>query len=175
MQQQPMIRCPDNRRSPDDITGCGALVPDVRDKDGTVDCPNCGLFWQPESQPKEEHTMTEQHRKISFYTIKQVQASDLGDLQRGMRNNWLVVRIDGKWREVFDVWSDNDDPATLFGDNDYTRMINEWLETESPLWTVVRYLVEEKSKEQISDALHAFRYRDLVEVQVPEEGFEWRE
>lgn len=39
---------PVERGTPGTITGCGAVIPDVRDDEGWVDCPNCGLGFNPE-------------------------------------------------------------------------------------------------------------------------------
>ena len=82
----------------------------------------------------------------------------------------ITVQIDGKWREVFEVWTDGDDPARVFGENsDYAKAIGEFIDYASPCWVVVRYVVEEKSNSaEIDDAIHRFRTCDLVAVQVPE-------
>lgn len=82
----------------------------------------------------------------------------------------ITVRINGIWREVFDVWADGDDPATTFGDDgEYTKQIGESIDYASPCWVVVRYVVEERSNcAEVSDAIHRFRTCDLVDVQVPE-------
>ena len=44
-----LIRCPDAEfdelGNPHTVIGCGAMVPDLRDDDGIVDCPVCGIWF----------------------------------------------------------------------------------------------------------------------------------
>jgi hypothetical protein len=52
------VRCPieDNEPGPTGtIVGCGHVFDALPDDDGIVDCPNCGLFFDPDhpnSQPQ---------------------------------------------------------------------------------------------------------------------------
>jgi len=32
------------------VIGCGVLIPDVRDDEGLVDCPICGIFFNPDEE-----------------------------------------------------------------------------------------------------------------------------
>lgn len=32
------------------IIGCGARIEDIRDDEGIVDCPNCGIWFNPEEE-----------------------------------------------------------------------------------------------------------------------------
>lgn len=47
-----MIECPTGPLAADGgvhtVIGCGRMVPDVRDDEGLVDCPECGMFWRPD-------------------------------------------------------------------------------------------------------------------------------
>jgi hypothetical protein len=49
------ITCPTIGIQPDGtphtVTGCGARIPDIRDHEGLVDCPNCGMFFDPDQEP----------------------------------------------------------------------------------------------------------------------------
>lgn len=46
-----LLRCPtsatDTNGAPHTVIGCGAVVPDERDSDGLVDCPHCGICFDP--------------------------------------------------------------------------------------------------------------------------------
>ena len=48
-----LIVCPtsvtDLDSTPHRVVGCGAVVPDERDSDGLVDCPQCGICFDPTS------------------------------------------------------------------------------------------------------------------------------
>ena len=110
---------------------------------------------------------------VKFYTTKQVRVCDLPKLYRAISNEWLVIRIDGKWREVLDVWEDPEDAEHYPADQ--LRLAEQYLDTVTHLHIGVRYLVEEKSTgSDLEDALAFLRWRDLIEVQAPEDGFEWR-
>lgn len=45
------VYCPTYPYAPDGtphtIIGCGALIPDERDDEGLVDCPKCGIWFNP--------------------------------------------------------------------------------------------------------------------------------
>lgn len=49
------IKCPDSVKRPGGtqhtIVGCGAQIPDIRDHEGIVDCPECGIFFNPDQEP----------------------------------------------------------------------------------------------------------------------------
>ena len=49
-----MVRCPTVATMPDGTPhttiGCGALIPDVRDDDGFVDCLVCGIWFNPDEE-----------------------------------------------------------------------------------------------------------------------------
>lgn len=51
------VRCPTGRAqadgSPHEVIGCGAIVPDIRDWEGFVDCPKCGLWFDPDEEPEQ--------------------------------------------------------------------------------------------------------------------------
>lgn len=32
------------------IIGCGTTIPDERDDEGLVDCPNCGMWFNPDEE-----------------------------------------------------------------------------------------------------------------------------
>ena len=86
-----------------------------------------------------------------------------------------TVLINGVWREVLDVWNDDDDPAAQFGDDHpMTLAILDKVAWCSPSWTAVRYVHEEASTaSEVESRLHFFRCRDLVQVQrevKPESG-----
>ena len=48
-----LVRCPTNATdsdgTPHTVIGCGAHVPDERDSDGLIDCPRCGICFDPTS------------------------------------------------------------------------------------------------------------------------------
>ncbi|WP_433856680.1 hypothetical protein [Streptomyces kronopolitis] len=95
----------------------------------------------------------------STWTTDTVRAVDLEDNDS--------VLIDGAWREVLDVWNDDDDPAAQFGDDHpMTLAILDKVAWCSPSWTAVRYVHEETSTpNEVDSRLHFFRCRDLVQVQ----------
>lgn len=49
------IKCPVSVKRPGGeqhtIVGCGTWIPDIRDHEGIVDCPECGLFFDPDQEP----------------------------------------------------------------------------------------------------------------------------
>lgn len=49
-----MVRCPTGATASDGtahtILGCGALIPDVRDEEGLVDCSECGIWFNPDEE-----------------------------------------------------------------------------------------------------------------------------
>ena len=49
-----LVRCPDTITAADDtphtVIGCGGLIPDVRDDEGLVDCPACGIWFNPDEE-----------------------------------------------------------------------------------------------------------------------------
>jgi hypothetical protein len=95
----------------------------------------------------------------STWTTDSIRAVDLADND--------TVLIDGVWREVLDVWNDDDDPAAQFGDDHWmTILIDAKVSWCSPSWTAVRYVHEETSTAvEIDSRLHFFRCRELVTVQ----------
>lgn len=52
--KSPAVRCPTGTTASDGtahtIIGCGALIPDVRDDEGLVDCPDCGIWFNPDEE-----------------------------------------------------------------------------------------------------------------------------
>lgn len=48
------ITCPTTPRTidgePHTVIGCGATIPDRRDDEGLVDCPHCGIFFDPDQE-----------------------------------------------------------------------------------------------------------------------------
>ena len=48
------VRCPTATTLPDGTThtiiGCGSVIPDLRDDEGLVDCPNCGIWFNPDEE-----------------------------------------------------------------------------------------------------------------------------
>lgn len=42
-----MFTCPDTIPEPDAVVGCGRTFHAVPDDEGFVDCPHCGMFFQP--------------------------------------------------------------------------------------------------------------------------------
>ena len=60
-----LVGCPtsatDIDGAPHTVIGCGALVPDERDSDGLVDCPRCGICFDPTS-PTNTSTTTGDNR-----------------------------------------------------------------------------------------------------------------
>ncbi|WP_042377200.1 hypothetical protein [Gordonia alkanivorans] len=48
----PLVRCPDlpapGVAADRDVIGCGYYIPDVRDDEGLVDCPKCGIWFTPD-------------------------------------------------------------------------------------------------------------------------------
>ena len=51
-----LIRCPTAAAASDGtahtIIGCGNRIPDVRDDEGIVDCPVCGISFDPNHEEK---------------------------------------------------------------------------------------------------------------------------
>jgi hypothetical protein len=51
MNKEALITCPTGIVQSDGtehtIVGCGALIPHVRDDEGLVNCPNCGMWFDP--------------------------------------------------------------------------------------------------------------------------------
>ncbi|MDJ0463076.1 hypothetical protein [Streptomyces sp. H27-C3] len=80
-----------------------------------------------------------------------------------------TIKVDGKWREVFDVWKDGDDVAEMFGDgSDLTVKIMNKIDWNSPCWVAVRYVDEGRSTaDEVESGIAFFTLRDLVEIQVP--------
>ncbi|QKW06951.1 hypothetical protein HUT18_11640 [Streptomyces sp. NA04227] len=95
----------------------------------------------------------------STWTADSVRAADLEDTDTAL--------IDGEWREVLDVWNDEDDPAAMFGEDHPTaQAIFRMAAGRSPDWTIVRYVREEESSiGELAYGLRIFRCRDLVDVQ----------
>lgn len=52
-----LVCCPDGLEkadgTPHTVIGCGALIPDERDDEGLVDCPKCGIWFDPDQEPEE--------------------------------------------------------------------------------------------------------------------------
>ena len=52
--QQAMVICPTGETANDGTThtiiGCGAEIPDERDDEGLVDCPKCGIWFNPDEE-----------------------------------------------------------------------------------------------------------------------------
>ncbi len=44
-------RCPDATRCPDDVVGCGHRFEAEPDHEGLVDCPECGIWFDPRVEP----------------------------------------------------------------------------------------------------------------------------
>jgi hypothetical protein len=111
---------------------------------------------------------------VQFYTSKQVRVCDLRTLYQAIKNEWLVIRIDGRWREVLNVWDRPEQyEIELFPDE--LAQVERHLDTVTEIYVAVRYLLEEESADDhLENRLVFLRWRDLVEVQVPEEGFEWK-
>jgi len=49
-----LVRCPGTPTqrdgTPHTVIGCGVLIPDVRDDEGRVDCPICGIWLDPDEE-----------------------------------------------------------------------------------------------------------------------------
>lgn len=54
--QTSLVRCPTATHMPDGTAhttiGCGAMIPDVRDDEGLVDCRNCGIWFNPDEEER---------------------------------------------------------------------------------------------------------------------------
>lgn len=50
-------QCPDDRRWRDDIVGCGHTFEAEPDREGLIDCPNCGM-WFVAAMPVQPPTWT---------------------------------------------------------------------------------------------------------------------
>lgn len=52
-----LVRCPTGGLTadgtPPTVIGCGELIPDERDDEGLVDCPKCGIWFDPEREPEQ--------------------------------------------------------------------------------------------------------------------------
>ncbi|MEJ3741799.1 hypothetical protein WEI85_00655 [Actinomycetes bacterium KLBMP 9797] len=108
-----------------------------------------------------------------YQHTRHVQARHLKQFETEHRRAYgeaITVLIGGIWREVFEVWADGENPASLFGeDAEYTKVITDALDYASACWVLVRHVVEEKSTPfEVADAVHRFRTCELVEVQVPD-------
>ena len=48
------VRCPTattmSDGAPHTIIGCGSVILDLRDDEGLVDCPNCGIWFNPDEE-----------------------------------------------------------------------------------------------------------------------------
>jgi hypothetical protein len=110
---------------------------------------------------------------VTYQTTRHVQARHLKQFEtahRSIHHQAITVRIDGTWREVFDIWQSGDDPAEIpVADDAVTARIADAIDYASPCWVVVRYVVEERcTPAEIADGLCTLRTCDLVEVQVPD-------
>jgi hypothetical protein len=95
----------------------------------------------------------------STWNTDTIRAADLTDTD--------TVLISGLWREILDVWQDGDDPSARFGaDSPTAKSLLAKIDWSSPCWIGVRYVDEDRSTpNEIEDALHFFRLRELVQVQ----------
>jgi hypothetical protein len=48
--QTARYRCPSTARSQDDVVGCGAIFDAAPDSEGLVDCPACGMWFDPSDE-----------------------------------------------------------------------------------------------------------------------------
>lgn len=104
--------------------------------------------------------------------VAMIAARDLKDFeaaQQAAAYGPITVKIDGVWREVFDVWAEGDDAYEMFGqDSPTAQKINDKIDWASPVWVGVRYLTEEFSDAgNLEDALHFWRTCEPVHVLVP--------
>ncbi|MYR62437.1 hypothetical protein GTY54_41640 [Streptomyces sp. SID625] len=102
--------------------------------------------------------MTRSSRRTTW-TTETIRAVDLTDED--------MVLVGGVWREIFDVWKDDDDPTVMFGEGEpTTTALLDKIDWDSPCWVGIRYVDEDRSTSRdIVDALHFFRLRELVQVQ----------
>ncbi|MET8605721.1 hypothetical protein ABZV92_19480 [Streptomyces rubiginosohelvolus] len=96
----------------------------------------------------------------SFWDVRLVRADDVRAQD--------VVRLDGRWREVMDVYNDGDDPALDFGrDSSITHEIQSVLNRAHGVWTALRFVDEEKcSGADIETRVAGLLWCSLLEVQV---------
>lgn len=82
-----------------------------------------------------------------------------------------VISHEHHWREVLDVWADQDRDLAIGqydGDEDRIRYIEKHL-TDLGLFVIARILIEQPDSTMIEDELVAYRSCDLVTIQVPSE------
>ncbi|MFI1189277.1 hypothetical protein [Streptomyces californicus] len=81
-----------------------------------------------------------------------------------------VIRLDGRWREVMDVYNNGDDPALQFGrDSTISHEIQAVLDRADDVWTALRFVVEEKcSGAEIETKVVGLFWCALLEVQAVE-------
>ena len=52
-----LVECPTEPLDADGgvhtVIGCGRILPDVRDDEGFIDCPGCGMFWRPDLEARQ--------------------------------------------------------------------------------------------------------------------------
>lgn len=95
----------------------------------------------------------------STWTAEVIRAKDLTDQD--------IVLIDDTWREILDIWHNDDDPATEFGeDSSLTKSITPYIGYDSACWVVVRFVKEETSSgRNVASGFRPLRLHDLVHVQ----------
>ncbi|MFI9026325.1 hypothetical protein [Streptomyces sp. NPDC053560] len=103
-----------------------------------------------------ERPAAEQRPTWSVETIRAVDVVDNDE-----------VMIDGRWREVLDVWDDESDPAAQFGeDHEFTQQIRAKVNWLSPTYIALRLADDEKSRfDEVVSEIRVIRCRDLIQVQ----------
>ncbi len=97
-----------------------------------------------------------------FWNIRLVRARDVQERD--------VIRLDGRWREVMDVYNNGYDPALQFGrDSAIAHEIQAVLDRADDVWTALRFVAEEKcSGAEIETQIVGVLWCSLLEVQVEE-------
>jgi len=111
--------------------------------------------------------------QLPVIDVVQVRARDLPAVNVTLHNQAatgvLIVKINGQWREVLEAWGSDDAEAARshygegseYGDEAYDKLEG------TNLWVAARVLVEETSNVlEVEDAMHYWRYAELVDVQV---------
>lgn len=108
--------------------------------------------------------MADMNERRTFYLRREIRARDLrpGDL----------AIIEGEWREVLDVLTDSTPDAVTaehiqWKDANAQFIKDRLTEARHHLFVVVRYVRETPGSSIVDSAYAAFRYKELVTIQVP--------